>query len=252
MKTEVLSYQLYSSRGATSLERELAMLAEAGYDAVEPFDGLYDDLDGLARSLEKAGLAAPSGHVSLTLLEEDVERALVIARRLGMTYLVMPYLPPEARPQDRDGWLAMGRRLLAVSDRLADAGVHLAYHNHDFEFRPLPDGSLPIEHVLGADLVWEADLAWVVRAGADPKPWLDRYRGRVPLVHVKDIAPEGEALDEDGWADVGTGIVGWSALWSVCRRAGAEIMVAEHDNPSDTARFARRSLGAMSGFAGRR
>ena len=252
MSTEILSYQLYSSRGAASLERELAMLAEAGYDAVEPFDGLFDDLDGLARHLLEKGLAAPSGHVSLTLLEEDVGRALAIARRLGMTYLVMPYLPPEARPRDRDGWQAMGLRLAAVSDRLADAGVRLAYHNHDFEFRPLPDGSLPIEHVLGADLLWEADLAWIVKAGADPEPWLDRYRGRVPLIHVKDIAPAGEALDEDGWADVGTGLVGWSSLWSMCRRAGAEIMVAEHDNPSDTARFARRSLDVMSVFAGRR
>ncbi len=251
MKTEVLSYQLYSSRGAASLERELATLAEAGYQAVETFDGLYDDLDGLAGHLQDAGLAVPSGHFTLDMLEDGFDRTLAVARRLGMAYVVMPYLPPEIRPGDRDGWRAMGRCLAAVSDRLAAEGLRLAYHNHDFEFRLLPDGSLPIEHVLGVELLWEADLAWIAKAGADPKPWLDRYRGRVPLVHVKDIAPEGTNLEEDGWADVGTGILDWAGLWAACRGAGAEIMVAEHDHPSDTARFAGRSLAAMTGYAGR-
>ena len=48
-----------------------------------------------------------------------------------------------------------------------------------------------------------------MRGGADPRRWIERYRGRIPLVHVKDIAPAGEKEDEDGWADVGTGTVPW-------------------------------------------
>jgi sugar phosphate isomerase/epimerase len=51
----------------------------------------------------------------------------------------------------------------------------------------------------------------VIKGKADPRPFIERYRGRMPLVHVKDIAPPGENADEDGWADVGTGIVPWAS-----------------------------------------
>ena len=96
--------------------------------------------------------------------------------------------------------------------------------------------------------MWEADLAWVARGQADPGLWIDRYRGRVPLVHVKDIARQGENVGEDGWADVGKGVLPWAELWRRCAAAGAEIMIAEHDNPSDFQRFARASAEAMRGF----
>ena len=108
---------------------------------------------------------------------------------------------------------------------------------------------MPIELLLGERLLWEADLAWVTRAGADPAYWVERYKGRIQLVHVKDIAPAGENMDEDGWADVGTGTVPWAALWPRCVAAGARIMIAEHDNPRDFDRFARVSIDSMRRFA---
>ena len=57
--------------------------------------------------------------------------------------------------------------------------------------------------------------------------------------HVKDIAPEGRNLDEDGWCDVGSGVLDWPALWTAARAAGANWMVVEHDNPADPAACAR-------------
>ena len=86
----------------------------------------------------------------------------------------------------------------------------------------------------------EADLAWVMRGGADPRRWLERYRGRIPLVQCQGHrAPAGEKEDEDGWADIGTGIVPWFELSGRCALRGRrlEIMVAEHDNPSDFHRY---------------
>ena len=142
----------------------------------------------------------------------------------------------------------MGRRLANAADRIAAAGLRFAYHNHDFEFRPLPDGTMPIELLLTGGVLWEADLAWAVKAGADPKPWLLRYTNRVPLVHVKDIAPAGEKLEEAGWADIGQGTLDWPGLWRTAVAAGAEIMIAEHDHPSDGERFARNSAAAMLGY----
>ena len=97
--------------------------------------------------------------------------------------------------------------------------------------------------------MWEADLAWAVRGGADPRHWIERFRGRIPLVHIKDIARAGENADEDGWADVGTGTMPWSELWRQCAAAGAETMIAEHDNPTDFDRFVRVSASTMRAYA---
>ena len=183
------------------------------------------------------------------MVENHPGRTLEIARTLGVEVVVAPYLTPEQRPRDIDGWKSFGTRLARAGDGFARHGLSFAWHNHDFEFAALPDGSHPIEHVLGLDLLWEADFAWVVRGNADPEAWLDRYRGRIPLVHVKDIAPTGQNLDEDGWADVGMGTLPWPTLWHKCVAAGAEIMIAEHDNPSDFERFARVSAYAMRKFS---
>ena len=90
------------------------------------------------------------------------------------------------------------------------------------------------------------DIAWLVRGGADPKGWLERYRDRIVSAHVKDIAPPGQNEDQDGWADVGAGVLDWRGLWQAARAAGAKWMVVEHDKPADPAATARASYVFIS------
>ena len=85
-----------------------------------------------------------------------------------------------------------------------------------------------------------------MRGGAEPEPWLRRYSDRLASAHVKDIAPAGTKLDEDGWADVGAGVLDWRELWTLCRACGAQWMVVEHDKPSDPERCARASFAYLS------
>ncbi len=243
-----LGMQLYSARHFPPAEQNLAIIASAGFGNVEPFGPFYDDVERTGRLLAEHGLSAQSGHFGVAMAEEQPDRVVAICRTLGIGIVVVPYLLPEQRPTDSAGWAAFGRRLDHIRRRVGADGLRLAWHNHDFEFHPLPDGSLPIEHVLGDDILWEADLAWAVKAGTEPTRWIDRYRGRIPLVHVKDIAPPGGNADEDGWADVDAGVLPWADLWRRCIAAGAEAMIAEHDNPSSFDRFARASAAAMRRF----
>ena len=90
------------------------------------------------------------------------------------------------------------------------------------------------------DLEWEADIAWIVKGGGDPLDWIDRHGPRITAAHFKDIAPAGEKADEDGWADPGTGTMDWPAIAAALKaKTPCELLVAEHDNPSDFGRFAR-------------
>jgi sugar phosphate isomerase/epimerase len=247
--THPLSMQLYSGRKFPPVEAQLAATVNAGFDSVETFGAFYEDARESRRLIDKYGLRARSGHFSLTTAEEQSDTALDIAEVLGIPIVIVPHIAAEDRPNDVAGWAALGERLAKISAWFAAKRLRFAWHNHDFEFKALSDGSMPIEHILGKHLLWEADVAWIARAGVDPKPWIERYRGRIPCVHVKDIAPAGQNVDEDGWADVGQGVLPWADLWKLCVECGAEIMVAEHDNPKEFDRFARVSAVAMRGFA---
>ncbi|QPC86325.1 TIM barrel protein [Mesorhizobium sp. NBSH29] len=245
------SFQLYSARNFQPWAKVLETLGKLGYTEVEGYGGLYQDPAGLRAELDKNGLKMPSGHFSLDMLENDFDTALSTARTLGMGLVVCPHIAAELRPSDAGGWRAFGERLGKVGKRFAGEGITFGWHNHDFEFVKLDDDTVPQEHILDAapDIAWEIDVAWVIRGGGDPMLWIDRYAERIAAIHVKDIAPEGEATDEDGWADVGYGTVDWKGLVRTLRdRTAAKYFVMEHDNPNDFERFAKRSIDAAKIF----
>lgn len=239
------SYQLYSSREFPPLSDTLRMLKGLGYAQVEGYGGVYGDLPALKSALSESGLAMTSGHFGIDALEENPDQVLEIARTLGMKAVFCPFLNPDQRPSDAAGYARFGERLQKAGEPLVKAGLIFGWHNHDFEFRPLPDGAIPLAEIFtgGPQLAWEADIAWIVRGDADPLEWIDRYADRIASIHVKDIAPEGERVDEDGWADVGTGTMPWQEIMDAVRhRTKAQFFVMEHDKPSDHERFARRSI----------
>ncbi len=243
------AYQLYSSRNFPPLVDTLKMLKRLGYTAVEGYGALYADeakVAELKAHLGDSGLVMPTGHFGLDMVEDDAPRVLDIARALGVETIYVPYLTPEQRPTTGAEYVAFGRRLQEASKPYRDAGLGFGWHNHAFEFEPLPDGAIPQVAIFegGPDLEWEADLAWVIKGGADPLDWIKTFGKRLTAVHLKDIAPEGDNADEDGWADLGHGTVDWKALKAALANTRVKYFVMEHDNPKDHERFASRSIEA--------
>ncbi len=130
-----VSYQLYSSRQFPPLTATLNMLAELGYTQVEGYGGVYDDPAELAAGLKSAGLAMPSGHFSLDMLENDSGKVLEIAAAAGMYAVYCPHIAADLRPTDGPGWRAFGKRVQSAGDAVRNAGLTYGWHNHDFEFR---------------------------------------------------------------------------------------------------------------------
>lgn len=245
MRTPLLSFQLWSSRKDPSLRHQLSVLSEAGYDDAQPHHAQYEDPAALRALLDEYRLTAKSAHINYDMITQDFAGTVAAMRAIGTELVIMPWLPDPIIPTDRAGWERIGGQMRAFGRDLAREDMRLAWHNHHQEVTALPDGTYPIEHVIGDELLWEIDIGWCFVAGSDPHQWLARYSGRIPAIHMKDVPRPGENLEEDGQITIGHGTVDWDRLWPACISAGAELMVAEHDQPLDPERFARDSIVTM-------
>ncbi|PVE22050.1 xylose isomerase [Microvirga sp. KLBC 81] len=247
--TDFLSIQLYTLRSLEDIDRILDAVAEAGYRYVETVGSHLENAASIKSKLDARGLKASSSHVSLAALREKPEGVIEACRTLGFKDLFMPAVPPEQRDMEADGWRSLGRELGEMAHRFHEQGVRLGYHNHHWELKPKDGSQTALELIFEAagdsPLAWQVDVAWLARGNVDPKEWIHRYRSKITAAHVKDIAPLGQNEDQDGWTDVGSGILNWHDLWRACREAGAQWMVVEHDKPADPEKTARASFAFL-------
>ncbi len=245
------SFQLYSARNFPPVSDIFPRLKALGYHQVEGFGGLYDEAGELAAALKASDLTMPTGHFGLDMLA-DTSTTMKTAERLGIKTLICPAIPLDQRSQNADGWKKLAGELASLGETYNKAGFSFGWHNHNFEFVPTDSGQMPMDLLLdGApDIIWQCDVAWLVKGNEDPLAWFERYGGRIASVHVKDIAPAGQCVDEDGWADVGHGIMDWKAIFAAIKqKTQCTSFVMEHDNPNDVVRFATRSIESAQKLA---
>jgi sugar phosphate isomerase/epimerase len=247
-----LAVQLYSLRTLPDLATALDAVSDAGYGFVETVHTQGMDAHELKDMLAARGLNVCSAHVALEHLENDLDATLKAHKTLETPLLVVPFVPAERRPQDRAGWQALGKHLAGIATRCHKAGFDVAYHNHDFELVDV-GGQLALDVLLEASqLGLELDLGWVARAGHHPLENLRHYADTCVRLHVKDVAVAGENTDEDGWADVGAGVLTWGEILAEAKQLELAYLIVEHDLPKDpvatiqnSATFLRDALASL-------
>jgi len=245
-----LTLQLYSARN-TELETALEIIAAAGYKSVEAYSENLKNPEAFNSALQRHGLTMVSAHIGIDQLLNSLPSSMELLAKFGTQHMVCPYLQPEQRPNDSAGWIQLAQKLTTINDALQESGFTFAWHNHDFEFETLVDNGVPMQLLLehAAQMHWEIDLAWMVRAGASPSEWLQRYADRISAIHLKDVAGNGECLDEDGWADVGYGVINWTELLADIKKTSAQHWIVEHDSPADFKRFAENSFNSIQSWS---
>jgi sugar phosphate isomerase/epimerase len=224
-----IGVQLYTVR--RELQRDfagtLARIAQIGYREVEFID-LYGHEPGAVRAiLGRHGLTSPSSHVSYETLDGGLAGVLEAAGILDQSFIVCAWIDEEHRRRS-DDWKRAAEKFNRAGELARKQRIQFAYHNHDFEFTPV-DGQLPYDILLAEtdpELVrMEMDLYWITKGGQDPLMYFDRYPGRFPLVHVKDMD------DAGGFADVGSGRIDFARIFARSETAGIRHYLVEHDNP---------------------
>lgn len=228
-----LALQLYTVRDETARDfaGTLRRVAALGYPAVE-FAG-YGDLSAqqMRELLAETGLQALSSHIPLDQLEQHFEQELDFCTAIGCSYIVLPWLAPELR--DKDGLARVADILNRKGSECKTRGITLGYHNHNFEFAAVSenDSTFLLDYLLAntdpAAVSLELDTYWAAYAGVDPVSYLQRYQGRVPLVHLKDMLPE----PDRSFTEVGAGTLPINAIVEAARASGAQGYIVENDQP---------------------
>ena len=248
---DCLSIQLYSARTIEPLAAQFELLAGVGYRKVEPWGGLFNHAPELKRLLVKHGMSAPTAHVGLDRLRVDARATAAMCKEIGIETIFAPAPPMGEREGGEDHWRSIGKELNAIGKAVTGEGLKFGWHNHHWEYGKTASGKTFLECLFeeAPDLLWQADLAWIVRGGGDPVAELAKHKGRVVACHIKDLAPAGQCADEDGWADPGHGVMNWQALLAAMQASGVALYVAEHDKPNDVARFACRARETVAAWA---
>lgn len=185
--------QMYIFRDKFDLDRDLHTildsLAHAGYGAVEGSPGHNTRYK---HELEQRGMRYAAPHV---VLADLLELSDIIEYSQAMDgYDVCSSGLLQWNERSAADYRQSARALNERGHRLRSAGIHLHYHNHDFEFAAV-DGSKTGMDILLEELDFNVvdlclDVGWVWRAGLDPVAWMQEHRDRIGYLHLRDFAGE--------------------------------------------------------------
>ncbi len=226
---KAIGLQLYTIRDIFSKDPvgTLGQVAKIGYREVEFGGGGYDGMDHamLRRTMDKLGLTAPSVHIGYDALLKQFDQSVTMAKTLGATTVVLPYMTDEHR--NEAGWNAALPNFNRFATDLKKAGLGFAYHNHDFEFTTKPGGVSLYERLLKetdpALVKLELDLYWALHAGENLTTLIERLSTRLYAYHVKDMRPD------RSMAAVGAGTIDFGALFKLKGSAGVRHFYVEND-----------------------
>ena len=239
----------------------LKAVAATGYKQVELSPLGKTPPKELKKMLDDNGLTNPSGHYMLPDLLSKLPELTELAHLFGQEFMVVtiPWVADVSRfkvdPGDQmalffavirgltlDDWKWNAEQFNKVGEQVKKAGLQLAYHNHNFEWRAY-DVVVAYDEFLrltDAGLVkLELDCGWATVAGQDPVAYLTKYPDRYTLLHIKDFhkgfKPRTTIQDKEIGplepTELGRGAIDYSKLLAAARKAKIRAQFVEQEPP---------------------
>lgn len=258
--------QVYSLRDLIGQDPKLTLetVAKIGYKHIETFgvDVVNNSfwgvkVDELKKILHDNNLATYSGHYDMSKYldpksndEENIDRYIEIANTLGQKYIIAPVTPMHSlndmTPAD---YQYAADQLNKAGEKAQKAGIKIGYHNHFWEFREFANGTKGLDILIAMtepNLVsFELDMYWAEKSGVNPLSYFEKYPGRFPLWHLKDMdkafsepivgekfdkAPLDSIFGQIKYTELGTGAINYINLATGADKAGLEFAFVEQDD----------------------
>lgn len=223
-----VALQLYTVRD--DLGRDFAgtiqKVAEIGYRYVELAGYYNNSVTEVKKIFDANGITILSGHTGFDTVKNNPKQVVDEYHALGAKYVVIPWIGEEWRRNTED-YQRFGATLTELGTALKAEGLTLCYHNHAFEFDTFGGDTYGFDTLFASSdpslVKVEMDTYWVKKGGEDPAAYITKYAGRVPLIHLKDMTPEGD------FAPVGTGTIDYPSLFAASEAGGVEGYIVEQD-----------------------
>ena len=184
--------QLYSFRKEMLADASgtLKQIASLGFKQIESAGSEKGSYYGLKPKEMKQicadlGMTLRSGHAHI---DDKWQQTLSAAVEAGQEYLICSSMPSSG--QTVNNYKKVADIFNKCGDDCKKVNIKFGYHNHDYEFaqengKVLYD--VLMENTDASLLHMELDLGWVIAAGKDPITYFNKYPGRFPLWHLKDM-----------------------------------------------------------------
>jgi sugar phosphate isomerase/epimerase len=232
--------QLWSLREylPKDLAGTLAKVRAFGFREVEGAGLWGRSASELKAALDAAGLRCTSAHMGFERLRDDLPGALAEAKALGSAWVVCPWIPHD-KEFAREDALRAAEAFNRFGKGAREAGLQFGYHCHGYEFVPSPEGTLWDTLVGATDpatVAFQMDLFHAYHGGADLIPVMEKLKGRIPSLHLKDlkkgfpIEPGSPGAPPEADVPVGTGQIDYPAALRTAMKAGASAYYVEDES----------------------
>lgn len=228
--------QLWSVRQsmdtAENIRSTFKKLHEMGYTQVQTA-GCAIPFEQFGMIAAEEGLEIVGTHEDFKLMENDFEQALVNHRFLHTTNMGIGGYHAEGI----EGWKDFVRRANAVAEKCAAAGMKFTYHNHSHEFIRLENGQTPFEILVEGlnpkTTSFVLDTYWVQHGGGDVRWWIEQLKGRIDILHLKDMMRLEHFHEKRGYqheTELGNGNLNWPGILESAEKSGVKYYIIEQDD----------------------
>lgn len=203
--------------------KQIAKMGYAGVESAGNFGGMSPS--ETRKLLDEHNLKLLGGHVRLDVFGDGFDRVCEEYAVMGAKYLGLAGIAPDKR--NAAGYEEIARILTKAAPVAAKHGITVFYHNHEFEFDTLPDGRTGYDILkthTPPEVKFEIDAGWVAFANLDPVTEMGKLKGRLPLLHIKDVDAKTR-----GDAITGEGVLDLPAIWKAAETGGVDWFVLEMD-----------------------
>ncbi|MDR6844217.1 sugar phosphate isomerase/epimerase [Flavobacterium granuli] len=239
-KPKNIGLQLYTLRESFSKDVKgvLEHVAKSGYKEVETYGfsaekGFFGtSTKDFKKILTDNGLKATSGHYDFKSFIKDnnadfLKSSIECANVLGSEYVTVPWLEESLRSK-LDDYKLIAQKVNEAAVLCKQAGLKLAYHNHDFEFAKFGNQTgydILLQETDKKLVDFELDLYWAVRSGNDPLQLFKANPGRFTMWHVKDM----DKSKVEWNTEIGEGSINFKSIFAEAKLSGMQHFFVEQE-----------------------